>query len=65
VELTASFGVASYPEHAGSREELVRAADEAMYRIKQSGKNSISVAGEPTAGECHAAFTEKLAGSGS
>ncbi|MEE9127202.1 MAG: GGDEF domain-containing protein [Planctomycetota bacterium] len=65
VELTASFGVASYPEHAGSREELVRAADAAMYRIKQSGKNSISVAGEPKAGERHAAFTAKLAGSGS
>jgi diguanylate cyclase (GGDEF)-like protein len=65
VELTASFGVASYPEHANSREELVRAADEAMYRIKQSGKNSISVAGEPTAGECHAALTEELSGSGS
>ncbi|TDI12328.1 MAG: GGDEF domain-containing protein, partial [Acidobacteria bacterium] len=64
VELTASFGVASYPEHAGSREELLRAADAAMYRIKQSGKNSISVAGEPKAGERHAAFTEKL-GSGS
>ncbi len=65
VELTASFGVASYPEHAGSREELVRAADAAMYRIKQSGKNSISVAGEPKAGERHAAFTAKLAGFGS
>jgi diguanylate cyclase (GGDEF)-like protein len=52
VELTASFGVASYPDHATSKEELVRAADEAMYRIKQAGKNSISVAGEAVPGEC-------------
>jgi diguanylate cyclase (GGDEF)-like protein len=51
VELTASFGVASYPDHASSKEELVRAADEAMYRIKQAGKNSISVAGEAVPGE--------------
>jgi diguanylate cyclase (GGDEF)-like protein len=65
VELTASFGVASFPEHASSREGLVRAADEAMYRIKQSGKNSISVAGERRAGERHAALVEELPGAGS
>jgi diguanylate cyclase (GGDEF)-like protein len=50
VELTASFGVASYPVHATTKEALVRAADEAMFRIKQAGKNSISVAGEPIPG---------------
>lgn len=65
VELTASFGVASYPEHADSREALIRAADQAMYRVKQSGKNSISVAGESTAGERQAALAERLSGSGS
>jgi len=46
VALTASFGVAAYPVHAATKEGLVRAADEAMYRVKQSGKNAIAVAGE-------------------
>ena len=46
VGLTASFGVAAYPVHAATKDGLVRAADEAMYRVKQSGKNAIAVAGE-------------------
>lgn len=46
VGLTASFGVAAYPVHASTKEQLIRAADEAMYRIKQSGKNAVAVAGE-------------------
>jgi diguanylate cyclase (GGDEF)-like protein len=45
IALTASFGLASFPEHAQSLEELVKAADEAMYEIKRSGKNDINVAG--------------------
>jgi diguanylate cyclase (GGDEF)-like protein len=65
VELTASFGVASFPEHASTREELVRAADQAMYRIKQAGKNSISVAGQPLAGKQQAALGQDVPGSGS
>ncbi len=65
VKLTASFGVASYPEHANSREELVRSADQAMYRIKQAGKNSISVAGEKLPGQEQAALSAGLSGSGS
>jgi len=40
-ELTvcASVGVACFPEHGRERGILVRAADAAMYRAKQSGKN--------------------------
>ena len=34
LKLTASFGVASYPESAKSKEELLRLAYEAMYRVK-------------------------------
>jgi diguanylate cyclase (GGDEF)-like protein len=44
VEITASFGVAAYPNHALSKEELVRKADEAMYTVKSGQKNSIQVA---------------------
>lgn len=46
VHLTASIGVATLPDVAGSTEELVRAADMAMYRVKESGKNGIHVAEE-------------------
>jgi len=46
VRLTASVGVATLPDIAASAEELVRAADTAMYRVKESGKNGVHVAGE-------------------
>ena len=41
VRLTVSIGVATLPDAAGSAEELLRAADAAMYRVKASGKNGI------------------------
>jgi len=44
VQLTASIGVATLPESAGSAEELLRAADKAMYRVKASGKDGIQAA---------------------
>jgi len=37
--LTVSIGIASYPEDAGDRMELLRRADLAMYRAKSMGKN--------------------------
>jgi diguanylate cyclase (GGDEF)-like protein len=46
VRLTASIGVATLPDVAGSAEELIRAADTAMYRVKARGKNGIHVAQE-------------------
>ena len=39
--LTASIGVATFPEHAADAESLCRAADRAMYRIKLGGKNGV------------------------
>jgi diguanylate cyclase (GGDEF)-like protein len=39
--MTASFGVASYPESARSKEELLRLADEAMYRVKYRTRNGV------------------------
>ena len=46
VRLTASIGVATLPDVAGSAEELLRAADTAMYRVKDAGKDGIHVAQE-------------------
>ena len=45
--ITASFGVASFPVHAGSRELLVTAADRALYQAKHMGRNRVCVAPEP------------------
>jgi diguanylate cyclase (GGDEF)-like protein len=42
--VTASIGVATFPDHAGSAETLFRAADAAMYRVKRDRKNAIAVA---------------------
>src|SRR5262245_25997237 len=44
VHLTVSIGVATLPDVAASAEELVKAADRAMYRVKGSGKNGVRVA---------------------
>jgi diguanylate cyclase (GGDEF)-like protein len=41
IHLTASFGVASYPENAASPAALIRAADKAMYLAKEQQKNSV------------------------
>ncbi len=41
--LTASIGVAAYPEHARDRSSLLRLADETMYSSKRSGKNRVTV----------------------
>ncbi|WP_434110628.1 diguanylate cyclase [Paraburkholderia caffeinilytica] len=40
----ASIGIASFPEHVEDYHRLVAAADEAMYRVKRSGKNSYAFA---------------------
>lgn len=43
---TLSLGVAVYPEHGETRQSLVRAADAALYRAKNSGRNRTVSAGE-------------------
>jgi diguanylate cyclase (GGDEF)-like protein len=45
VAMTASFGIATYPVHATTKDELVRASDRAMYEVKAARKNSVRVAG--------------------
>jgi diguanylate cyclase (GGDEF)-like protein len=46
VRLTASVGIATLPDVAASAEELMQAADKAMYKVKVSGKNGIHLAAE-------------------
>ncbi|MGE5126550.1 MAG: GGDEF domain-containing protein, partial [Betaproteobacteria bacterium] len=43
--ISASFGIATYPDHALSPEGLIQKADQAMYRVKEREKNGIEVAG--------------------
>jgi diguanylate cyclase (GGDEF)-like protein len=48
IRLTASVGVATFPDVAATVEALIQAADLAMYRVKERGKNGIHVAGSDT-----------------
>ncbi|MDD7937219.1 sensor domain-containing diguanylate cyclase [Actinomycetospora lutea] len=43
--LTASFGVAGLPEHAGDGEALLSEADRALYSAKNAGRNRVHRAG--------------------
>jgi diguanylate cyclase (GGDEF)-like protein/putative nucleotidyltransferase with HDIG domain len=42
-ELTVSAGVASFPAHAQTHEELIRLADASLYCAKENGKNRVHV----------------------
>jgi diguanylate cyclase (GGDEF)-like protein len=44
IRITASVGVATLPDVAVAADELVQAADAAMYRVKDRGKNGIQAA---------------------
>ncbi|MEP6743545.1 MAG: sensor domain-containing diguanylate cyclase [bacterium] len=41
LSLTASFGVAAFPEHASSPQQLIACADTAMYEAKAAKKNCV------------------------
>jgi diguanylate cyclase (GGDEF)-like protein len=47
VRLTCSVGVATLPDVANSSDELIQAADKAMYLVKDRGKNGILAAVAP------------------
>ncbi len=46
VHMSASFGVATYPDNAEDSKGLLALADEAMFRIKSRGKDAVGVAGK-------------------
>ena len=41
VNVTVSIGMAAFPEDAGSEQELIAAADRALYVAKQAGGNRV------------------------
>ncbi len=41
--ITLSLGVATFPRDAWAQEHLIKAADEALYRAKQTGRNRVSL----------------------
>ena len=44
--ITLSLGVASFPEHGGTGETVLQAADAALYAAKRAGRNKVSTAGK-------------------
>jgi diguanylate cyclase (GGDEF)-like protein len=44
VRITASIGLASFPEHASSKAEILDLSDRAMYRGKRSSRNVVYIA---------------------
>ncbi len=45
VRVTASLGLATWPEHADSMEDLLERADQALYEAKKNGRNRVEVYG--------------------
>ena len=43
-QVSASFGVAAWPEHADDEIELIKAADRSLYTAKKTGRNRVCVA---------------------
>ncbi len=44
IRLTASFGMATYPDDARNKEQLLTAADQCLFKSKKEGKDRISTA---------------------
>lgn len=45
-KVSASIGIALFPEHGEEMDLLIKLADEAMYRVKNAGKNGICFVGD-------------------
>ncbi|MBI5181451.1 MAG: sensor domain-containing diguanylate cyclase [Nitrospirae bacterium] len=44
IKLSASFGIATYPDHASTKLAMIRLADQAMYAVKNSSRDAILIA---------------------
>jgi diguanylate cyclase (GGDEF)-like protein len=42
IEVTASFGVASFPQNGRTGDELIAIADSALYAAKAAGRNRVN-----------------------
>ena len=49
VNITASIGVATFPDHATDKAQLLAIADETMYEGKRDGKNKVTIVGRKQA----------------
>jgi len=45
IKLTASFGIALFPENGDEKETIIKQADQAMYLVKNTGRDGIALAG--------------------
>ena len=45
MRVSSSIGIALYPENGTTAEQLIRAADKAMYQVKRAGKNAFGFVG--------------------
>ena len=46
--LTMSVGLAAWPQHGDSMDEILKAADDALYQAKRHGRNQVALAGGTT-----------------
>jgi diguanylate cyclase (GGDEF)-like protein len=44
IAISASFGIATFPTHGLTKDDLIRQADAAMYRVKSTTKDAVGVA---------------------
>lgn len=44
VSLSASFGISAFPAHGSTPQDLIQKADQAMYSVKEAGKDGVRVA---------------------
>ena len=62
LEVTASIGIAVYPESGTTTAEIMAKADTAMYRCKQQGKNRIMVDGATESVQAQAVIASDVFG---
>ncbi|MDP2200321.1 MAG: GGDEF domain-containing protein, partial [Sulfurimicrobium sp.] len=55
LDVTVSIGVAGYPEHGNTEVALVKSADDALYKAKNSGRNQVCGAAGLNASDIHQA----------
>jgi len=60
LSLTASFGVAAFPKHASSPQQLIACADTAMYEAKAANKNCVRFAADLSPNETVKALIESV-----